>query len=589
MTSHDDLSCPFRGDVHVDGESETAICNFLSRLTGAPRSFCRVDRSACEICLRHSPLSPSHLNPVIPSLILGVCESAYPDAEEDSPEGALQSWARDSVATEGAAILAPQIHGCDCIVFCDQGRSLTRIETMIAALVSQTSVQSIIHLVVRDRSQCFIDLSASHPNVRLHRIDAYETQGECLNRIASQMVTQWLAILPSQATPTSTWLKTTIEEMEIAAAEIHVSTLGDGRNGETTFVARRGTVVDLDGFDTESNCCITEFYNRVRDAGREFIIADWIPDESLDRRDRTRSSHALPRQARSSHALPRAGMSLSELPRPCCDVVLPFRDSLDLVRQALEGLLSQETADVVIHLIDDQSRQDIGEFFAEYCDRPNIRFYRNRKNIGPFASFNNIALIAENDWIAVQDGDDISLPNRIGRSCRLLQAADADILGARTELFGEPDLVQKIAHESIELPDGSIKHVRNSRYPKRNLSGYFLENPSLVMRTRAFKSLGGYGDFGSGKRSRTGVDTDFQVRAFYARASIIVTQDILVRYRCHGASAVNHAETGFGSLANAESHAEVRRRFFRYCSGTFDPRWFGSLGQHQGITVRIDP
>ena len=39
--------------------------------------------------------------------------------------------------------------------------------------------------------------------------------------------------------------------------------------------------------------------------------------------------------------------------RVACDVVLPFWGQLDHVRQALEGLLAQENADIVIHLIDD--------------------------------------------------------------------------------------------------------------------------------------------------------------------------------------------------------------------------------------------
>ena len=38
--------------------------------------------------------------------------------------------------------------------------------------------------------------------------------------------------------------------------------------------------------------------------------------------------------------------------------------------------------------------------------------------------------------------------------------------------------------------------------------------------------------------------------------------------------------------ANLESTAEVNRRLRLYAQGSIDPRWFGAIGKHRGITVR---
>ncbi|TWU08249.1 glycosyltransferase family 2 protein [Stieleria varia] len=647
MTQIDELNCPFRREIRGEGDDEYATCDFLHRLTDAPRELCNVHRSACELCVQHPPLSPSALNPVLPSLILDVCANAFPDASPDTVGGVLQSWAKSAVATDGVGMLATTNHGCDCVLICEGQHAESDLRIAIDSALAQERVQAIVHVIANGADSFAVaDAFRNRPNIRVHRHPQRTSAWQCLHAVLEHLETQWVALLVPGLQNMADRLCHAIDQMETEGGEIFAAAIR--RSTETgietlastednpqlgTLVIRRGTLADLGGWHLTRPIQLSPkpaIVEKGADAGsaelwsvdtktlrklmpppstqqtadfvsRKALAAGNAPDfvsrkalaagnapDLVSRKALAAGNAPLP--ADSALLLTIAGHAQEKSPDPFfADVVLPFRNALDQVAQSLDALLAQTGADVVIHLVDDWSSDDVSGLFDRYRDHPNIRFYRNRENLGPFASFNNIALRAETGFIAVQDADDISLPHRIARSVQLLLQTGADMIGSRSELFGEVDLVPLVAHDCETDQHGVTRYYRNSRYPKRHLSGYFLENPTLVMRVDTFRSLGGYGDFGGGPRNRTGVDTDFQLRAHFARAAITVTRDALVRYRVHGQSATQHSESGFGSQANAESHAEVRRRFERYCTGTFDPRWFGALGQHAGLTERIDP
>lgn len=550
------------------------------------------------------------LNPVMPSLIWGTMEAAFPEADARTLEGALCNWARRTVEADGLDTLVPATYACDAILVCKAGDTAESIEVAARSILHQEHVHVHLH-VVADGESAFasVDALEQSPNVQTYRYESTAGRWQRIQELVPRLHTSFLALVKPGSESVPDRLFTAIGELERLGDEIALVTqeavcpvpfdfdpAHPAMRSMHTLVVRRASLVDMGGFDVSRNDAAQEWLHRAVCERRSLVV---LPEVSTvrsgstsdrlgeDRLGASPLTAAEPAYSSSFESL-RVHASGFEPLRPRCDVVLPFKDSFHLVRESLESLLTQKDADVVIHLVDDTSDESIDSLFGEYAHHDNIRLYQNERNLGPFGSFNNICEFAETPYIAVQDADDISLPDRIATSVNILRNAGADILGSRSELFGEPELVEQMRHQVFASSSGESVSIRNSRFPGRYHSGYFLENPTLVMRVGAFVELGGYGDFGEGKRNRTGVDTDFQSRAHFARAAIATTREILVRYRCHGSSAVNHQESGLGSKANLESHEEMRRRFKRYVQGSFDPRWFGALGRHRGVTRRVN-
>ncbi len=600
------ISCPFRQPLET-GDDDVAVCDFVRRLTGAADDRCRVHQSACEVCVQQPPLASPETNPVISSLVFHATENA--DGDSDSAQFLLRNWAQSAILLESAIHFAPATYCCDVLLDCRAGgRELAQIADRV---LDQKNVFVVLHLIVDGGTDMAIQQYKQLPNVRLHHVAKSPLPGpatwQVLHTLVPRLETPFVAVQTADTLSRPDRLFRALFALDRDGGEFYaaaidrndsllVSSSPDGNHNEITLqlptlVMRRATVADMGGICRTRLDAATEFLTRATKQQRRFIIDEHAVADSLP---------AFGQQPDALIPLmePIAG-SGDGFPqrRAACDVVLPFRDQLDFVRQSLESLLAQREVDVVIHLVDDDSREPTDDFFNSFQSHPNIRFYRNRRNLGPFSSFNNVSHFAETSMVAVQDADDISLPERLSRCCHLLEVSGADLMGSATELFGDPQIIPHVAHIPSEeahshqnrAPSQARKFFRRSKYPRRRSAGYYLENPTLVMKVDWFRQLGGYADFGEAKRNRTGVDTELQARAYYSRSNIAVTRDVLLRYRCHSSSATQHCSSGLGSQANQESHQELNRRLIRYGGGSFDPRPFGSLHRHVGLTRPIRP
>ena len=590
------IGCPFRRPCSPDdsdgGDDQVAICGFVERVTGASAHLCHVDRSACEVCVQQAPLAPPESNPVVASLVFKATQDVDPG---DSVGALLGRWATAAIHRESIVHFAPASFACDAILICDpDSPSLTRA---VESILQQKEVFTLLHLVPSRAGDRSVPTPiADKANVRVHLADDHPWK--TVHELLPQLTAPFLAIQTDDTESESDRLLRAIYALDHRGDDAYVGVVSRGAVDSSsasesqqkppahvhwpTFVCRRSSLIERGGLRCNDRDPAAELVNRLFHQGRvttdehSGVIAK--TGGSIDRP----VIELTPWEKSVGHG---DGYSASQAR---CDVVLPFRDQFDFVREAVAGLLGQLDADIVIHLVDDQSTESTAALFAELAEHSNIRFYRNRVNLGPFATFNNISYFAETPFLAVQDADDISLPNRLAESCRLLSLTGADLMGAATELFGEPDLVRQTARSEEIDAAGRTRYLRRSRYPRRRYAGYYMENPSIVMRVDWFRRLGGYADFGESKRNRTGVDTELQARAYYARSHIAISQQVLVRYRCHGHSATNHASMGLGSKPNQESHQELDRRLALYATGSFDPRPFGALSRHRGVTRRVD-
>lgn len=109
------------------------------------------------------------------------------------------------------------------------------------------------------------------------------------------------------------------------------------------------------------------------------------------------------------------------------------------VREAVESVLQQTYTDFEFIIIDDGSRDRTWELLSSFDD-PRIRLVCNEKNIGLTQSLNKGIQMSRGDYIARQDGDDISTPERLALQMRFLEEhPGVGVLGTWVAYIDEKD------------------------------------------------------------------------------------------------------------------------------------------------------
>jgi glycosyltransferase involved in cell wall biosynthesis len=97
---------------------------------------------------------------------------------------------------------------------------------------------------------------------------------------------------------------------------------------------------------------------------------------------------------------------------PTVSVLMSVYNGADYLQEAIDSILNQTFRDFEFLIINDGSTDRSRNIICSYKD-PRIRLVDNEKNIGLIDSLNKGLSLAQGKFIARQDADDISLPNRL--------------------------------------------------------------------------------------------------------------------------------------------------------------------------------
>ncbi|MDR2802739.1 MAG: glycosyltransferase family 2 protein, partial [Treponema sp.] len=141
---------------------------------------------------------------------------------------------------------------------------------------------------------------------------------------------------------------------------------------------------------------------------------------------------------------------------PLISFVIPFYKRYNLVKEALESIISSGFDDIEIILVDDAScsedspdeeksaLNDLLEFTGKY---KNIIYVRQEENRGPGAARNRGILLAKGEWLFFMDCDDIIYGDALPELADFLespQQQDADMVIFNKTMFKYPDGGEKI-------------------------------------------------------------------------------------------------------------------------------------------------
>lgn len=139
---------------------------------------------------------------------------------------------------------------------------------------------------------------------------------------------------------------------------------------------------------------------------------------------------------------------------PLVSVVMSVYNCEDYVAEAIESILNQTFTDFEFIIINDGSTDGTLKIVKGYKD-PRIILI-SRENKGLVASLNEGISIAKGKYIARQDGDDISSPEKLQKQLELIESSSLVLVSTAFSIFTS-DPSKPIAHHCLINDDVLLK------------------------------------------------------------------------------------------------------------------------------------
>jgi glycosyltransferase involved in cell wall biosynthesis len=211
--------------------------------------------------------------------------------------------------------------------------------------------------------------------------------------------------------------------------------------------------------------------------------------------------------------------------RPQVSVLIPVYNGKEFIRDSVNAALEQRDVAVEVIVIDDGSTDETPQILAEYGDKIVVL---RQKNGGHVNARNNGAKIANGEWLAFLDADDLWRPEKLARQLALARP-EVGMVYTDRENFGDTERVKKTGSADYALYNGDIFEPL--------LMGNFIPVASVMIRRDWFDRLGGFDE-----SLRVVEDWDMWFRFSSAGGITEVVRDPLTLYRWHAGSMTNNQE-----------------------------------------------
>jgi len=200
---------------------------------------------------------------------------------------------------------------------------------------------------------------------------------------------------------------------------------------------------------------------------------------------------------------------------PIISVVMAVYNGDEYLSAAVNSILEQTFDSFEFIIIDDGSIDASNQILNEYTDS-RIKLIR-QENKGLSAALNVGISIANGEYIARMDADDIALPNRLEVQYKYLcNNPELDVIGGQAKII---DMEGKVVAD-MRKP---VAHTNVVRYMEYSCP---LIHPTYLMKTSVCKAIGGYRPM-----FQIAQDYDFILRVVDAGYQCGNTPDNVLRYR----------------------------------------------------------
>jgi GT2 family glycosyltransferase len=207
---------------------------------------------------------------------------------------------------------------------------------------------------------------------------------------------------------------------------------------------------------------------------------------------------------------------------PTVSVLFPVYNGDRYLSVAVESILAQTWTDFELLILDDGSTDQSRKILETYAAQDDRIRLISRENRGLIPTLNQLLHLAQGEFLARMDADDIALPDRFCLQVEFLQQQTEYVcVGGAYDLID--DRGRKVLH--LGMPE------TNAEIQQAILSGRTIINhPCAMIRRTALQKIGGYDE-----SMMTVEDLDMLLRLGEIGLLANLPQTIL-QYRFHGAS-----------------------------------------------------
>ncbi len=218
-------------------------------------------------------------------------------------------------------------------------------------------------------------------------------------------------------------------------------------------------------------------------------------------------------------------------------------------------------------LADPEGTGGCAEQILADLDVPHVRVQREADTVSLAQGRNAAIADAHGDLIAILDGDDECVPDRLRLQVEYLdRETDTAVLGGATEIINERGA-------TIGFRDYPIEH---NAIAEQMRQANQIAHPTVMMRRDALLDVGGYHDYGEGACD----DYELWSRMLQAGHQFANVEDILLRYRIHA-----NANKSKRLRATLRDTLRVKRDYWHAELTTADR--LRMLGEH--VLLRMPP
>ena len=199
-------------------------------------------------------------------------------------------------------------------------------------------------------------------------------------------------------------------------------------------------------------------------------------------------------------------------------VVLPVRNGMPFLTEAVESILKQSFADFQFLIVDDASTDGTPDYLRS-LDDPRLCIITHKTSQGVARSLNHALRMASSPLIARQDADDISEPERFARQIAWLAAhPECVVLGTQ---------VEKIDVAGNQLSHFSRPEAEAEIFAMLAAHNNPFTHGSVIMRREVVLAAGGY-------RAEIRCAEDYDLWLRLAQPGALANHpELLYRYRVH--------------------------------------------------------
>lgn len=144
-------------------------------------------------------------------------------------------------------------------------------------------------------------------------------------------------------------------------------------------------------------------------------------------------------------------------------VIMPAYNAEKTIKEAVSSVISQTEKDWELIVVDDGSIDNTAEILTKLSlEDKRIRFLKNDKNRGVCYTRNKAISLAEGEWIAFLDSDDIWFPKKLQKQLELAKKyPDMAICYTASDFMNEKGEKFDYILEAVEMTDYNLLLKRN--------------------------------------------------------------------------------------------------------------------------------